>query len=130
VSVPLVIGMTADGAAARLAEQPLGTKLAYAPAKPGTLPGVVVGQDPREGGLSANDTVTIWISKARDGVLPNFVGSSLDDAEGEAARLKLRANVVTVAGRAHTVLEQFPKPGVAVAPGLRVKLVVGDGSRT
>ncbi|HSF62366.1 MAG TPA: PBP1A family penicillin-binding protein [Gaiellaceae bacterium] len=130
VSVPLVIGMTADGAAARLAEQPLGTKLAYAPAKAGTLPGVVVGQDPREGGLSAHDTVTIWISKARHGVLPNFVGSSLDDVQGETARLKLRANVVTAAGRADTILKQFPKPGVAVAPGLRVKLVVGDGSRT
>ena len=71
VSVPLVIGLTAEGATARLAEQPLGTKLAYAPAKPGKLPGIVVSQDPREGGLSANDTVTIWISKARHGLLPD-----------------------------------------------------------
>ncbi|HEU0247299.1 MAG TPA: penicillin-binding transpeptidase domain-containing protein, partial [Gaiellaceae bacterium] len=130
VSVPLVIGMTADGAMARLAEQPLGAKVAYAPAKPGTLPGIVVGQDPRDGGLSANDTVTIWISKARHGVLPNFVGSSLEDVQRETARLELHTNVVTAPGREGTILQQFPRPAVAVAPGLRVKLVVGDGSRT
>jgi membrane peptidoglycan carboxypeptidase len=130
VAVPLVIGMTADGAMARLAEQPLGARVAYAPAKAGTLPGIVVGQDPRDGGLSANDTVTIWISKARHGVLPNFVGSSLEDVQRETDRLKLRANVVTGPGREGTILQQFPRPGVAVAPGLRVKLVVGDGSRT
>jgi penicillin-binding protein 1A len=130
VAVPLVIGMTADGAMARLAEQPLGARVAYAPAKAGTLPGIVVGQDPRDGGLSANDTVTIWISKARHGVLPNFVGSSLEDVQRETDRLKLRANVVTGPGREGTILQQFPRPGVAVAPRLRVKLVVGDGSRT
>jgi penicillin-binding protein 1A len=130
VSVPLVIGMTADGAIARLAEQPLGAKVAYAPAKPGTLPGVVMSQDPRDGGLSANDTVTIWIAKARHGVLPNFVGSSLEDVQRETDRLQLRTNVVTAPGRGGTIVQQFPRPGVAVAPELRVKLVVGDGSRT
>jgi penicillin-binding protein 1A len=129
VSVPLVIGMTADGAMARLAEQPLGAKVAYAPAKPGTLPGIVTSQDPRDGGLSANDPVTIWISKARHGVLPNFVGSTLEDVQSETDRLKLIANVVTAPGHEGTILQQFPRPGVAVAPGLRVKVVVGDGSR-
>ncbi|MBM2823012.1 MAG: penicillin-binding protein, family [Thermoleophilia bacterium] len=130
VSVPLVVGLTAEGATARLADQPLQANVAYAPAKPGKLPGIVVSQDPRAGGLSAHDTVTIWVSKARHGLLPNFVGSSLEDVQREVERLKLRARVVTAPGHMGAVLRQTPRPGVAVAPGLRVKLVVGDGSRT
>ena len=49
---------------------------------------------------------------------------------GEAKRLKVRLDARTAPGRVGTVLRQRPEPGVAVAPGLRVKLVVGDGSRT
>ena len=130
VEVPLVVGMTAEGAKARLAEQPLSASVVYAPAKPGKLPGIVVGQDPRAGGLSANDDVTIWVSKARYGALPNFVGSSLRDVQSEGGRIKVRLAARTAPGRAGTVLRQTPAPGVAIAPGLRVKLVVGDGSRT
>ncbi len=130
VSVPLVIGMTKDGASARLAEQPLDASVLYAPAKPGKLPGLVVGQDPRSGGLSANDDVKIWVSKAEHGTLPNLVGSSLADVTREAKRLNIRLDAKTAPGRAGTVLRQVPQPGVAVAPGLRVKLVVGDGSQT
>jgi beta-lactam-binding protein with PASTA domain len=130
VEVPLVVGMTAEGAKARLAEQPLSASVVYAPAKPGKLPGIVVGQDPRSGGLSANDDVTIWVSKARYGALPNFVGSSLRDVQSESGRINVRLAAQTAPGRAGTVLRQTPAPGVAMAPGLRVKLVVGDGSRT
>jgi penicillin-binding protein 1A len=130
VEVPLVVGMTAEGAKARLAEQPLGASVVYAPAKRGKLPGIVVSQDPRSGGLSANDDVTLWVSKARYGALPNFVGSSVRDVQREARRIKVRLDARTVPGRAGTVLRQKPAPGVAIAPGLRVRLVVGDGSRT
>ena len=130
VSVPLVLGMTAEGAAARLAEQPLAVNVAYAPAKPGTLPGIVVSQDPRSGGLSAHDPVTIWIAKARNGILPNFVGSSFAETGRVAGRMKLDVRAETAPGQAGVVLRQSPKPGVAVAPGLGVKLVVGDGSRS
>ncbi|MGH3066097.1 MAG: PBP1A family penicillin-binding protein [Gaiellaceae bacterium] len=130
VEVPLVVGLTAEGATARLADQPLEANIAYSPAKAGTLPGIVVSQNPRAGGLSAHDTVTIWVSKARFGLLPNFVGSSLEDVQREVARLKLRARVVAAPGHAGTVLHQVPRPGVAAAPGLRVKIVVGDGSQT
>jgi membrane peptidoglycan carboxypeptidase len=129
VQVPLVVGMTGEGAADRLAAQPLGVEFVYKPAKPGKLPGIVVDQYPRSGGLSAHDTVTVVVSKARHGLLPNFVGSSLEDAGRELERLKLRAKVEAAAGRAGTILSQSPRPGVAVAPGVRVRLVVGDGSR-
>jgi membrane peptidoglycan carboxypeptidase len=130
VSVPLVIGMTEAGAEATLAAQPLGAKVVYRPAKAGSLPGLVVDQDPRRGGLSAHDEVTLVVTKARFGLLPNFVGSSLADAQREARRLKVRLVAKTSPGREGTVLRQVPTPGVAIAPGLRVRLVVGDGSRS
>jgi len=130
VAVPLVVGMTPEGAADRLAAQPLGTNVVYKPAKPGRLPGIVVDQFPRGGGLSAHDDVTIVVTKARSGVLPNFVGSSLEDASHVADRMKLRVTAATGAGQRGLVVRQMPRPGVAVAPGLPVKLVVGDGSRS
>jgi beta-lactam-binding protein with PASTA domain len=130
VAVPLVLGLTADGAAAQLAAQPLEARIVYKPAKTGSIPGLVVDQFPRRGGLSAGDEVTIVVSRARDGVLPNLVGSSIEDAGRELERLKLEARAEIAPGKRGVVLRQSPKPGVAVAPGLEVKLVVGDGSRS
>jgi penicillin-binding protein 1A len=130
VSVPLVVGMTKAGAEAELAAQPLAANVAYSPAKPGAFPGLVVNQEPRRGGLSANDTVTIFVTTAKHGILPNFIGSSLADVQREAKRLKLRLAARTGSGREGTVLRQVPQPGVAVAPRMRVRLVVGDGSRS
>jgi len=128
VHVPLVVGMTAESAVAHLASQPLGAKLVYKPAKAGRRPGVVVDQFPKSGGLSANDQVTLVVSKAVDGLVPNFVGSSLEDANRELKRLDLRANVVTGPGPTGVIVRQSPRPGVAAGPGLTVRLVVGDGS--
>ena len=130
VSVPLVVGMTKAGAEAELAAQPLAANVAYSPARPGAFPGLVVNQEPRRGGLSANDTVTIFVTTAKHGILPNFIGSSLADAQREAKRLKVRLDAKTSPGREGTVLRQAPEPGVAVAPRMRVRLVVGDGSRS
>jgi penicillin-binding protein 1A len=130
VSVPLVLGMTEAGAEATLAAQPLGAKVVYRPAKAGALPGLVVDQDPRRGGLSANDEVTVVVSKAQFGMLPNFVGSSVADAQREATRLKIRLRAKTAPGHAGAIIRQVPAPGVAIAPGMRVRLVVGDGSQT
>ena len=127
VSVPLVVGLTEPTAVARLAEQPLGAAFVYKPAKAGKAPGVVVDQRPRSGGLSANDDVTLIVSKARYGLLPNFVGSSLADVTRELRRLKLRYQVETDEGHQGIVLEQRPSGGVAVAPGLMIRLVVGEG---
>jgi hypothetical protein len=130
VSVPLVVGMTADEAVAQLGAQPLGAEIAYVPAKIGKVPGLVVNQDPRRGGLSANDTVQLWVSKAQHGQLANLVGSSVEDVNRELKRLKLRVRAVSAPGRAGIVLRQQPRPGIAVRPGLTVRLVVGDGSGT
>jgi len=54
----------------------------------------------------------------------------LEDVQREVERVKVRARVDSAPGRMGTVLRQSPRPGVAVAPGLPIKLVVGDGSRT
>ena len=91
-SVPLVVGMTKAGAEAELAAQPLEANVAYSPAMPGKFPGLVVNQDPRRGGLSANDSVTIFVTTAKHGILPNFVGSSLADVQrgGEATQAATR----------------------------------------
>ncbi len=129
VSVPLVVGMSEDAATAQLAAQPLGADAVYVPAKAGRRPGVVVDQEPRGGGLSANDTVRLSVTKARYGLVPNFVGSSLEAASGEVRRLKLDVRVASAAGPMGTILRQSLEPGVATAPGLRVRLVVGDGSQ-
>jgi beta-lactam-binding protein with PASTA domain len=72
--------------------------------------------------------VQLWVSKAQHGQLPNFVGSSVADVNRELRRLRLRARAAAGPGLAGTVVRQRPRPGVAVKPGLTVRLVVGDGS--
>jgi penicillin-binding protein 1A len=130
VSVPLVVGMTIDEAVARLDAQPLDAEIAYVPAKAGRIPGLVVNQDPRRGGLSAGDGVQLWVSKAQHGQLPNLVGSSVEDVTRELRRLRLRIGATSAPGPEGAVLRQWPRAGVAIRPGLTVRLVVGDGSGT
>jgi len=129
VQVPLVVGMTEEAAVARLGAQPLDAEFVYVPAKAGRRPAIVTNQDPKAGGLSANDTVKLWVTKARHGLIPNFVGSTLADASREVRRLKLKPRVVDAPGPMGMVLRQTPEPGVTAAPGLRIRLVVGDGSQ-
>jgi penicillin-binding protein 1A len=129
VQVPLVVGMTEESAEARLAAQPLDSESVYVPAKAGRRPGIVVDQDPKAGGLSANDTVRLSVTKARHGLVPNFVGSSLQDASREVRRLKLDVRVASAPGPMGTILRQSREPGVTSAPGLVIRLVVGDGSQ-
>ena len=129
VQVPLVVGQTEESAVARLAAQPLEATLAYVPAKAGRRPAIVVNQEPKAGGLSAGDSVKLWVTKSRHGLVPNFVGSTLGDTSREVKRLKLRPRVVSAPGPAGMVLRQTPEPGVTAAPGLRIRLVVGDGSQ-
>jgi penicillin-binding protein 1A len=129
VQVPIVVGLTAEAAVERLAAQPLDAEVVYVPAKAGRRPGLVVEQGPHGGGLSAHDTVLLSVARAQHGLVPNFVSSSLADASREIQRLKLRASVVVAPGAMGVVLRQSLPPGVAAAPGLAIRLVVGDGSR-
>ena len=129
VTVPVVVGQSAESAKVALESVPLTPDFVYVPAKPRSRPGHVVKQDPRGGYLSANGTVRLFVTLARDGLVPNLVGSSLPDARQLTKKLRLAVRVrYTGGGPSGTVLRQSLEPGVAVRPGLPITLLVGDGS--
>jgi penicillin-binding protein 1A len=125
VSVPLVIGRSAEAAKASLATVPLAGEVVLIPAKAGKRPGLVVNQEPRGGHLSANDAVKLFVSHAQNGLVPNLVGSSEVEARAQLERLKLRVLVTTDDGSPGVVLRQSLEPGVASRPGMRIRVVVG-----
>jgi len=128
VSVPLVIGRSADSARTVLANVPLDASVILVPAKPRTRAGVVVKQEPRTGFLPAYERVRLYVTKAEAGLVPNLVGSSIRTARERGRALGLRLDVSYELGPSGTVLEQDVTPGVAVESGLRIRLVVGRGS--
>jgi penicillin-binding protein 1A len=130
VTVPRVVGQNVEEARANLAATPLGVTFVYAPAQPATRPGRVVAQDPPGGFLSAYDTVRLTVTKARYGLVPNLVGSSVEDARDQLERRNLRIRVSWANGPPGTVLDQRPEPGVAADPALAIKLVVARATRT
>ena len=131
VTVPVVVGHSAESAEAVLQSVPLTPDLVYVPAKPRSRPGQVVNQEPRGGYLSANDKVRLFVSLAQDGLVPNLVGSSLPDARKRTRKLQLAVRVRYAAGGpSGTVLRQSLEPGIAVRPGLPITLLVGDGSKS
>ena len=127
VSVPLVVGKAVSAANETLAQKPLGSEIIGIPAKVGTRPGFVIKQEPRNGYLSANDNVRLYVSRPdpRYGLLPNLVGSSAAAARERLRSLKAKTKLRYAKGQAGSVLGQTPQPGVAVGPGLKVTLVVG-----
>jgi penicillin-binding protein 1A len=128
VAIPRVIGMTLPRAKLRLAGQPLTPNVVYKPALPKQRIDLVLDQFPRRGRASSWDTVTLVLAKPLHGVVPHVVGLSLPQAR---ARLRARGLVPGIArfaeGRAGRVLAQMPVPGVAAAPGMAIRLVVGHG---
>jgi penicillin-binding protein 1A len=128
VEIPRVVGMTLTRAKLRLAGQPLTPNVVYKPARPKQRVDLVLDQFPRRGRAASWDTVTLVLAKPLHGVVPRVVGLSLPQAR---ARLRSRGLVPGIArfadGRAGRVLAQMPAPGVAGAPRMQVKLVVGHG---
>jgi penicillin-binding protein 1A len=125
VSVPVVIGRSVESARVALQSVPLNADVVYVPAKPRTRPGQVVRQQRRGGFLSANGSVRLWVSAAKDGLVPNLVGSSLTDARQRSRKLKLQLEIRYDDGPTGTVIEQSLEPGIAARPGLALTLVVG-----
>jgi penicillin-binding protein 1A len=122
VDVPHVGRETLAYAEERIAGQPLQYHVVYRAAKPGERVGIVVGQKPESGTLSAYDTMTIFVARPLHGVVPKVVGLSVANARKRLARLKLRTFLYgSGAGR---VVAQSPRSGVAAAPGMRVLLTV------
>ena len=124
VEVPDVRRLTAAEAQIRVEAQPLTPKLLYKPAAALQPVGVVVDQIPKKGYLSAYDRLLLVVSKATQGVIPNLVGRSLDDARLRLKKLKIEPRIQWRAGTPGTVLEQRPRAGLAAAPGVKVTLVV------
>jgi len=130
VEVPNVVGWKLSSARVRLEAQPLTPQLIYKPATAGQQIGTVLRQYPAGGNLSSFDKVTLVLAKPLHGVVPLLVGLSLPAARTKLARLKLQPTVSfdTAAKQAKVkaghVLSQVPRPGVAAAPGMKMRLVV------
>jgi penicillin-binding protein 1A len=128
VEIPRVVGMTLARAKLRLAGQPLSANLVYKPALPKQRVDLVLDQFPRRGRASSWDTITLVLAKPLHGVVPHVIGLSLPQAR---ARLRARGLVPGIArfdeGHAGRVVAQIPVAGVAAAPRMQVKLVVGHG---
>ena len=128
VDIPRVIGMTIARAKQRLAGQPLTANIVYKPARPKQRLDLVLDQFPRRGTASSYDTVTLVLAKPLHGIVPKVIGLSL-----RAARAKLRARGLVpgiarfAEGHGGRVLAQMPIAGVAAAPRMMVRLVVGHG---
>ena len=102
--------------------------MVYKPAQAKQRVDLVLDQFPRKGHLSSYDTVTLVLAKPLHGVVPKLIGLSLGDAR---RRLRARGLVLVIErfvhGRADRVLAQMPVAGVAAAPGMKIRLVVGRG---
>ena len=122
VDVPDTRGNTLADAKARLAAQPLESTVVYKPAAAGQRLGVVVGQIPPGGKLSAGSNVMLVLPKAQHGVVPRLVGLPVAAARDRLDGLDLDVKVEGT-GRG-PVAVQWPKPGVAAEPGMDVVLRV------
>jgi membrane peptidoglycan carboxypeptidase len=127
VFVPHLVGDTIDDARTRLAAQPLTAKYAYKPARPLQRLDVVVGQYPNRGTLSSYDDVTLVLPRATHGVIPQVVGQTLRQARAKLVSRKLGLKVTFGDGRAGRIVSQAPVGGVAAAPGVTLRVVVGRG---
>ena len=120
VEVPDVRGSTIASAKQRLIGQPLEWTIVYKPAKTGQRLGIVIGQFPLRGTLSAYDKLTLVLPKAQHGVVPRLVGLTVKRARAKAAKLRLDVHLTGLGtGR---VVSQAPRWGVAAAPGMRLVL--------
>ena len=128
VDIPQVVGWTVSRAKVRLAVQPLTANIVFRPAKPKQRVDLVLDQFPRQGRASSYDTVTLVLAKPLHGVVPKVTGLTLRDARSRLRARGLVADVERFAeGRSGKVIAQMPPAGVAAAPRLRIRLVVGHG---
>ena len=129
VDVPNVVGEPVGKAKTVLAGQPLAATVVYRPAQPRQRVGVVIKQFPAGGRhLSSGDRVTIVLSKALAGVVPNVVGMTVDRAKARLKHLKLDVTISPgdAPGSAR-IVAQSPRAGRASAPGMGLTLAVKGG---
>jgi len=128
VEIPRVVGMNLARARLRLAAQPLTPNIVYKPARAKQRLDLVLDQFPRRGHASSYDTITLVLAKPLHGVVPKVIGLSLPQAR---ARIRARGLVPDIDrfadGRAGRILAQMPVAGVAAAPHMKIRLIVGHG---
>jgi penicillin-binding protein 1A len=125
VDVPNLVGQPVQVARARLAGQPLTASIVYKVARPGQKVNVVLEQSPRKGRRSANDRVTLVLAKPTHGVVPRLVGMPLERAQQKCERRGFKVEVEEASqGPPGKVIFQLPRPGVAAAPGMVVRIAV------
>jgi len=129
VDVPNVVGEPVGRAKTVLAGQPLAATVVYRPAQPRQRVGVVVKQFPAGGRhLSSGDRVTIVLSKALEGLVPNVVGMTVDRAKARLKRLKLEVTISpSDAPGSARIIAQSPRAARASAPGMGITLAVKGG---
>ena len=128
VDVPRVVGAKLSDAEAQLRGTPLEPEVIYRPAKAGDRVGVVIGQIPARGTLSAFDTVRLVLPRSNLGRIPRVVGLQIERARARLARHGIVPQVQTVAGgTAGEVLSQTPKGRLVAVRGMGVTLVVAGG---
>jgi penicillin-binding protein 1A len=128
VDVPRVVGLKLGDAKSRLAQQPLTPQLVFKPARPKQRVDIVLRQYPASGTLSSFDRVTLVLAKPLHGLVPRVVGLPIRTARARLRKLRLTGVVAgRTGGVAGRVVSQAPAPGVAAAPGMRIKLVVAAG---
>src|SRR5262245_53112018 len=120
-----MVGQPVQLARSRITGQPLTPSIVYKVAKPGQKLNVVLEQSPRKGRRSAYDRVTLVLAKPIHGVVPRLVGMPLERAQQKAARRGFKVEVEeTDRGTPGKVVFQLPRPGVAAAPGMVVRVAV------
>jgi penicillin-binding protein 1A len=125
VDVPNVIGWRVAAARVRLEAQPLTPEVIYSPAKAGQRLNVVVRQFPKAGTLSSFDHVTLVLAKPLHGTVPKVTGLAWKKARAKLQRLQLKVVLHSGPGSPGRVLAQFPRAGVAAAPGMKVSVTIG-----
>ena len=114
----------------RLQAQPLKPLVVYKPARPRQRPDSSSARSrAARGGSSANDVVTLVAREAAARRRPAASsGCRSSAALPKLEKLKLAPSVrPSDAASSRRVLRQSPRPGVAAAPGMTVKLVVRAG---
>jgi hypothetical protein len=121
-------GIPPDAARVRLEAQPLTPEVIYSPAKAGQRVNVVLRQFPEGGTLSSFGHVTLVLPKPLHGTVPKVTGLVWKKAKAKLQRLKLKVVLRSGPGKPGRVLAQFPRAGVAAAPGMQVSITVGTAA--
>jgi serine/threonine-protein kinase len=135
VEVPDLRGMSVEEAETALEEVGLALKEGDQVIDYDVEEGLIVSQDPEAGSKSQEGkTITVSISKgAREGVLPNLVGKSFQDAVFLLERYGYTQGTVSVEASQmpkDIVIRQSPESGTEAKAGSPVNIVVSEGPKT